>query len=64
MSKYTMTTVIELEFLKVEEGQEYILPVPEDSSAEDLAYLIRSELHQGGIILSNVYIDHEFREEN
>lgn len=54
-------TIIQLEFLKVEEGENYLVTVPEDSNAEDLASIIRNELHQDGIVLTEVYIDHEFR---
>ena len=53
-----MKTVIELEFLEVDPGTDYIVRVPEESSAEDLAYIIRSELHKEGVIMTNVYIDH------
>ena len=53
-----MKTVIELEFLDVDPGTDYIVRVPDDSSAEDLACIIRSELHKGGVIMTNVYIDH------
>lgn len=54
-------TVIQLEFLRVDEGEDFLVTVPEDSTAEDLAYIIRNTLHEGGIILTNVYIDHILR---
>lgn len=60
MSK--VKTIIELEFLKVEEGETYIVKVPEDNDTEDMAYIIRSELHKGGVVLTECYIDHEFKE--
>lgn len=53
-----MKTVIELEFLEVDPGTDYVVRVPDNSSAEDLACIIRSELNNGGVILTNVYIDH------
>ena len=57
-------TIIQLEFLKVEEGTVYLVTVPEDSTAEDVAYIIRNELHKGGIVLTESYIDHELRRGN
>ena len=60
MSKYVTNTVVQLEFLRVEEGDTYLITVPEDSTANDLALIIRSELHQGGIVMTECYIDHQF----
>lgn len=54
-------TIIQLEFLKVEEGENYLVTVPEDSTAEDLALIIRSNLHQDGVVMTDCYIDHEFK---
>lgn len=61
MSKYVSNTVIQLEFLKIEEGETYLVTVPEDSDAEDIALIIRANLHQGGIVMNEIYIDHEFK---
>ena len=60
MGKYVSNTVIQLEFLMVDEGETYLVTVPEDSTAEDLALIIRSNLHQGGVILTECYVDHQF----
>lgn len=58
-------TVIQLEFLKVEEGEDVLLTIPEDSTAEDVAYAIRNFLHENpGTVLTEVYIDHEFKRED
>lgn len=57
-------TVIQLQFLEVEAGEDYLVTIPEDSTAEDMALVIRNELHKGGIILTQCYIDHMFRREN
>lgn len=58
-------TIIQLEFLKVEEGEDVLLTIPEDSAAEDVAYVIRSFLHENpGTVLTDAYIDHEFRRED
>lgn len=57
-------TVIQLEFLKVEEGTNYTVPVQENSSASDIATIIRNELHKGGIVMTEVYIDHIFGRED
>ena len=65
MSKYISKTVIQISFLNVEEGEDTLVTVPEDSSAEDMAYIIRDFLHQNaGHVLTEVFIDHEFRKEN
>lgn len=56
--KQTMKTAIQIEFLEVDPGREYIVDVPEESTAEDLAYIIRNELHKGGTVMTNIYIDH------
>ena len=64
MSKYVTKTIVQLQFIRVDEGDEYLITMPEDSTALDLAYIIRTELHQGGVILSEVYIDHEFKKED
>ena len=65
MSKYISKTVIQLSFLKVESGEEHIVTVPEDSTAEDLARIIRNTLHLNpGTVLTEVYIDHEFKKED
>lgn len=62
MSKqYVSNTVIQLEFLMVEEGETYLVTVPEDSTAEDMALIIRSNLHQGGVVMTECYVDHEFK---
>jgi hypothetical protein len=62
MSKYISKTVIQLEFLKVEENDHVLVTVPADSDAEDLAHIIRDYLHQNrGAVLTEVYIDHEFQ---
>ena len=54
-------TAIQLEFLKVEEGDTVLLTIPEDSTAEDVAYIIRDYLHENpGTVLTEVYIDHSF----
>ena len=53
-----MKTAIQIEFLEVDSGTEYLVDVPADSTAEDLAYIIRSEIHKGGIVLTHIYIDH------
>jgi hypothetical protein len=55
-----MKTIIQVEFLKIEQGETYIVNVPATDTAEDLAYTIRNELHKGGIVLVNIYIDHVF----
>ena len=58
-------TIIQLEFLKVEEGKDVLLTIPEDSTAEDVAYAIRNFLHENpGTVLTEAYIDHEFRRED
>ncbi len=58
-------TIIQLEFLKVEDGKDVLLTIPEDSTAEDVAYAIRNFLHENpGTVLTEAYIDHEFRKEN
>lgn len=64
MSKYISNTVIQLEFLNVETGDQSLITIPEDSNAEDLAHIIRDELHAGGVILTEIYIDHEFKKED
>ena len=62
MSKYIGKTVIQLSFLNAVEGKDTLVTVPEDSSAEDMAYIIRDFLHQhSGHVLTEVYIDHEFK---
>ena len=62
MSKYISKTIIQLEFLNVEEGDTILVTVPADSDAEDLAHIIRNYLHQNrGTTLTEVYIDHEFQ---
>ena len=53
-----MRTVIQLEFLKVESGEEYTITIPEGWDTEEMAYAIRSELHKDGTIMTDVYIDH------
>lgn len=57
-------TVIQLEFLKVNEGTTYLLTVPEEATAYDLAYIIRYELHKDGVVMTDCHIDHEFRRED
>ena len=58
-------TVIRLEFLKVGDGEDVLLTIPEDSTAEDVAYAIRNFLHENpDTVLTEVYIDHEFRRED
>lgn len=58
-------TVIQLEFLKVEEGETVLLTIPEDSTAEYVAYILRVYLHNHpGTVLTDVYIDHEFKKED
>ena len=55
-------TVIQLEFLKVEEGKTVLLNVPEDCTAVDVADYIRQMLHMNkGMVLTDVYIDHVFK---
>lgn len=61
MSKYTTATIIQLEFLNIEEGKEILLTVPDNSS---VAYTIRNFLHQHtGHVLTDIHIDHEFRKD-
>lgn len=61
MSKqYVSNTVIQLEFLMVEEGETYLVTVPEDSTAEDVALIVRANLRQGGVVMTECYIDHQF----
>lgn len=62
MGKCISTTLIQLEFLKVEEGETYLVTIPTDSTAEDLAMTIRSELHKGGVTMTECYIDHLFEQ--
>lgn len=58
-------TVIQLEFLKVEEGTTTLLTVPAECTVGDMAYALRNYLHRNpGTVLTEVYIDHEFRKEN
>lgn len=57
-------TVIQLEFLKVKEGSTYLVTIPEDTTAQDIAYIIRAQLHNDGIVMTECYIDHEFRRED
>lgn len=60
MSKYVSSTVIQLEFLGPD-GKEFLVTIPEDYDTEDLARIIRAHLHERGVVLNDVYIDHEFR---
>ena len=60
MSKYTYSTVIQLEFL-VPDGKKFLVTIPKDYDAEDLARVIRANLHERGVVLNDVYIDHEFK---
>ena len=60
MSKYTYSTVIQLEFLGPD-GKEFLVTIPKDYDAEDLARVIRAHLHERGVVLNDVYIDHEFK---
>ena len=65
MSKYISNTVIQLEFLKVEEGEDVLLTIPADVTREEFARIIRDYLHENpGTVLTEVYIDHEFRRED
>lgn len=64
MSKYVTKTIVQLQFIRVDEGDEYLITMPEDSTALDLAYIIRAELHQGGVVMTDCHIDHEFRRED
>lgn len=63
MSKTICNTVIQLEFLGPD-GKEFLVTVPTDYDAEDLARVIRSHLHKLGVVLNDVYIDHEFKKED
>lgn len=57
--------VIQLEFLKVEEGTTELMTVPAECTVEDMAYALRNYLHQNrGTVLTEVYIDHEFEKED
>lgn len=60
MNKCTRKTVIQLEFLKVKEGEEFLITLPEDCDCEEFARIIRANLRNDGVVLTNAYIDHEF----
>ena len=57
-------TAVQLEFLKVEEGITYLVTIPADCTAEELARFIRGELHRDGIVMTECHIDHEFAKED
>ena len=64
MSKYITSTVIQLEFLNVEAGDTTLVTIPTECDREEFAHIIRNYLHGGGVVLTECYIDHEFRKEN
>ena len=59
MSKLIANTVIQLEFLKVEEGETTLVTIPAECDREEFARIIRQYLHAGGVVLTDCYIDHE-----
>lgn len=63
MSKYITDTVIQLEFLKVEEGETTLVTIPAECDRDEFARIIRNYLHDDGVVLTECYIDHEFRRE-
>ena len=63
MRKTICSTVIQLEFLKVEEGQTFLVTIPAECDREEFARVLRYFLHQDGIVLTDTHIDHEFRKE-
>lgn len=60
MSKLIANTVIQLEFLKVEEGKTNLVTIPAECDREEFARIIRQYLHAGSVVLTDCYIDHEF----
>lgn len=61
MGKYVTDTVIQLEFLNVEAGDTTLLTIPSECDREEFARIIRDKLHDGGVVLTDCYIDHEFK---
>ena len=56
-----MKTIINLEFLDIKSGRTLTVNVPNGTSAEEFAQIIRTTLHEReSRILNEVYIDHEF----
>lgn len=64
MSKLIANTVIQLEFLKVEEGKTNLVTIPAECDREEFARIIRDYLHDGRTVLTDCYIDHEFIRED
>ena len=62
MSKYITDTVIQLEFLKVDEGETTLVTIPAECDREEFARIIRHYLHDGRTVLTDCHIDHEFRQ--
>lgn len=62
MSKYITSTVIQLEFLKVEEGKEFLVTIPAECDREEFAHIIRNYLHDGRTVLTECHIDHGFNQ--
>ena len=60
MSGYKMKTVIQLEFLKVKKGEEFLVTIPEECDRDEFAAIIRDNLLDDGVVMTNAYIDHEF----
>lgn len=60
MSKTITNTVIQLEFLKVDEGETSLVTIPAECDREEFARIIRQYLHAGSVVLTDCYIDHEF----
>lgn len=56
------TTAIQLEFLKVEEGETFLVTIPCECDREEFARIIREYLRDGKTVMTNTYIDHEFKE--
>ena len=52
---------IQLEFFSKKSNDYILVNVPEDSTAEDLAHIIRDRMHTYRDTLSEVYIDHIVR---
>ena len=61
MNKHVVDTVIQLEVLNVEAGETTLVTVPAECDREEFARIIRNKLHEGGFVLTECYIDHEFK---
>lgn len=62
MGNCIIDTCIQLQFLGPD-GKPFLVTVPADSDAEDLALIIRNYLRERGVVLDTIHIDHEIRRE-